>query len=1724
MIEHYRLPGELRGYYLSGALKVVDSGSLGEGFIPHKMSRELFEALGDPELKAIISKGQANLFTLTSRNTVKVPVICLLLSKSRTSSKLTGIKLKKGKFWPVMIVVPSGESILSKIGKYDFSGTMKRFGRTDPEAEGGHAMTALDAKRWGFVIVSVFSGLTMLTVLASSILSVLSGNIWWSAAGMLVSTVSVMFSIGGFRYYSLSMDIFEAFRKYIFQGRDPGEPLSHEEQMTLKAAWETPIAYRESNDIIKYHPAFRNLLSRSVVFGREALRPETAQELVRLHESYRSHTVGMLAIFPVVGYIGRRLYAATFGRGEDRQYFIHSDFSNLDELINRQIEANRKTGFYKISEEEDLPGEGVFAEKNIALPSNGLELVKTEINVDHDKLNTMRKVMKDIGEECSFCRAVESPFLKEAPRSRMEDWAFSVEATPIFSKHIIAISADHVDQGAASPDVYYDAFRMMANLLSGPNGGLWQASWPGRLGTTMPGHMHFSLFQRKTPPPVDSFEKEPICVDRQGHGVVYLVENYPDKENAVTAFLIKGRPDGPETNIFAKRCADLENIIRNSGYDVDKYLTRDEAGAINVFFYPRVGEVTTQKQKFYERKLGPLEMSGIWPEIKRSVMTGDEEGMSQQAIKEIMFALSQGSLTRYSPACLDLMEAIKRHFYESEGVGLFPPSMDLLVTDRCNLNCPICWGSNMPEFKARSVNEQKKMIDVMYENGMRRMIFTGGEPLLEEHLAELLKYAKDKGVTTWLFTNGILMDDARADEIMPFVDMISLSLDGHDDATNALNRRKGHFDAVMRVLDIMVRKFPHKDVQVLTVVTNRNKGDVRKIGALLRGKSRGLERFQWKLNYYKRIGRSHEEMASDKDVYLMSYGEFKELAVTTLREFSDMRVRYSPPEHDMAYLFVFPDGTLATTVNAQYIKFGNVLDPGTLVNEANIKAFRQITDNIRQRAVYIPQKGAYAVPDFKKMNLMGKNGEAIIHRLHGMMLDDVSEHMRRVTRISMLIAERMNESGKAKIKQDSMALLRTAAMIHDVGSIEKHDKRLKSALSRIEKGIHAPGKPRIEMSGLSIAGWANEIAWRDASIPKQELSAAMEASRNLNDHYPLYRLYIKYTALGMPPEEDLSPEEEVVARNLYSHGKRSVDMLREKGIEIPDAVKLLVSYHHDYNGLEDKLDLMLFEQRITREEADILRLLEAILITADVFENGNNYYRRTKKSPGGKVESFDVTLDPVNGFMWKRYNETESIPDTRPLEALKELIAGYSKRNTRGVPVMDPELLDVIAEARKVPAGVDPLTAADRRMQTRVFLEVLSGVKGEGAEHVGVKRAEVLPVAVGIPASLYRSLPQESLDDLKSMSGVVSVIPISDSPDKEKMIDELNRRTRKLSAINLLIDADAVPPGAGGKVGGQEIFLVVRDFIGKARETMPEVLDTTGASPRGSEEYGSAVGLEGRGIMDVRIRLLPEYRSYRINEKSLRQMRIESAYRQHDLDRPEYAGLADDDRRSVWHIVPYNTGAKQKYLFHYADGSQLESGRCPAIMPVGLEIEKRRHVQKVSRGTDMIMDVLFISVPRDDMTPEERLEFKETVMDMWMLEGVVDEDKVILVERTNVGDEGRGISTQFFRDTLELSLGRIDPKDCVARSLAGDIDAGTDEMTTLVLSSDAGNNFGQYEVMTNLLMDEFLRVQYLNRAILMNREDEKSVFIYIPRSGQVDLEDEIRHYYDMYEKQVLIKA
>ena len=68
------------------------------------------------------------------------------------------------------------------------------------------------------------------------------------------------------------------------------------------------------------------------------------------------------------------------------------------------------------------------------------------------------------------------------------------------------------------------------------------------------------------------------------------------------------------------------------------------------------------------------------------------------------------------------------------------------LTDKCNLRCVYC----MPEDKVYennlindtlSLNDYKFIINGLAQVGIKKIKFTGGEPLLYPHLIELIKYA-----------------------------------------------------------------------------------------------------------------------------------------------------------------------------------------------------------------------------------------------------------------------------------------------------------------------------------------------------------------------------------------------------------------------------------------------------------------------------------------------------------------------------------------------------------------------------------------------------------------------------------------------------------------------------------------------------------------------------------------------------------------------------------------------------------------------------------------------------------------------------------------------------------------------------------------------------------------------------------------------------------------------
>jgi molybdenum cofactor biosynthesis enzyme MoaA len=83
------------------------------------------------------------------------------------------------------------------------------------------------------------------------------------------------------------------------------------------------------------------------------------------------------------------------------------------------------------------------------------------------------------------------------------------------------------------------------------------------------------------------------------------------------------------------------------------------------------------------------------------------------------------------------------------------------ILKQCNFRCGHC-SQSAPfignELAAPvSLEDVRLRIDALKSRGLERVRFTGGEPLLHPEVAEIIKYAQDRGVSTSLVTNGSLL-------------------------------------------------------------------------------------------------------------------------------------------------------------------------------------------------------------------------------------------------------------------------------------------------------------------------------------------------------------------------------------------------------------------------------------------------------------------------------------------------------------------------------------------------------------------------------------------------------------------------------------------------------------------------------------------------------------------------------------------------------------------------------------------------------------------------------------------------------------------------------------------------------------------------------------------------------------------------------------------------------
>ncbi len=163
-------------------------------------------------------------------------------------------------------------------------------------------------------------------------------------------------------------------------------------------------------------------------------------------------------------------------------------------------------------------------------------------------------------------------------------------------------------------------------------------------------------------------------------------------------------------------------------------------------------------------------------------------------------------------------------------------NLRISVTDRCNLRCSYCMPEEeykwLPRERLLSFEEIARLVDVFLDLGVDRVRLTGGEPLLRNELATLVRAlaSKPRVRDLALTTNGILLAE-QADALKAAgLQRITVSLDTLKPALfTEFTRRQG----LERVLEgIALAAHLWRGALKLDAVVMRGKNDAE-IGALL---------------------------------------------------------------------------------------------------------------------------------------------------------------------------------------------------------------------------------------------------------------------------------------------------------------------------------------------------------------------------------------------------------------------------------------------------------------------------------------------------------------------------------------------------------------------------------------------------------------------------------------------------------------------------------------------------------------------------------------------------------------------------------------------------------------------------------------------------------------------------------------------------------------------------
>jgi len=225
-------------------------------------------------------------------------------------------------------------------------------------------------------------------------------------------------------------------------------------------------------------------------------------------------------------------------------------------------------------------------------------------------------------------------------------------------------------------------------------------------------------------------------------------------------------------------------------------------------------------------------------------------------------------------------------------------------TNRCNLSCMHCYSkADLDAVDTLTTEDIMSTLEKFKENGVKFLIFSGGEPLTRKDLFEIADRCKELGIITYLSTNGLYIGKNNAQKIIDTFNYIGISIDGSEKVHDYFRGLEGSFKESMKAVKLLnsyegakvgirftITKETYEDLQFIFELAEKE--DIPKIYiSHLVYSGRGLENLEMDLSKEQRrtaveyiLDKAFEYHDTNRDIEIVT-GNMEQDAILFLERF-----------------------------------------------------------------------------------------------------------------------------------------------------------------------------------------------------------------------------------------------------------------------------------------------------------------------------------------------------------------------------------------------------------------------------------------------------------------------------------------------------------------------------------------------------------------------------------------------------------------------------------------------------------------------------------------------------------------------------------------------------------------------------------------------------------------------------------------------------------------------